>query len=653
MSKIIDNRYTVVKELKKGGYGQIFVVYHSLLKQNRVAKLLHRTEDINKERFVREGEILAKLEHRHIVKVLDFFVDSSNKEDNYYLIMPYFPHGSLEDRLKKEGFLQIEEVIAIGQQLSDALVYIHQNGIIHRDIKPANVLVFDDVNLHVKLSDFGIAQLLDDTSITQEGRAPYTRRYAAPEQHWGECTFQSDIYSLGATLYYLVTGKKEPLSIYEEHGDFIPPSNYRDDVPSWLEGIIWKSLSKEPKERYESAKKLLDALTDGDRDIDKTDETDGTEEQEAEPLEGEQPKPPALSKEVLLPSPNNEILWEYDAQAPILSRPIADRDNLYVSTREGKVIALSQHNGTGRGSDWPCELQLNKDAITGGLALCHNRLLVPGGDGTLYQIDVATGIVEKRYFIGGRLNAQPLVVEKRAYVVSDMSTKRYNSGEGHLAIVDVPRQALIASHSVSPSGLAARPALLGNTLYLGAKSTSKDTVYSIPKSGGKAKIICQTDRNVVSPIIADPQRRQLYIADLSGRIMSLSPKNNTVKTLFDTKSGIQAEMQMTDDRLYVGATNGRIYALNLTTGWFLRRKHYTWEYDTKAKIRGLAVLNQKYIFVLKQKGQVIALNEKGKLVWDWPDNGEVWITMLVTNRGRLYLCSNSGRITALAPNIRR
>ncbi|HEU4783375.1 MAG TPA: serine/threonine-protein kinase [Ktedonobacterales bacterium] len=219
-----------------------------------------------RKRFVREAETLQQMRHSNIVSVLDF----GEQDGLTYMILPYLSGGTLATRLSL-GSRPLPEADRYVTQIASALDYAHSLGVIHRDIKPQNVLLDAEGNAH--LSDFSIARLLEEsrTKLTSTSRMLGTPAYIAPEQiTTGQVSAASDIYSLGAMLFELVTGHApfEADSLMEmlrkQSQDMPPlPRAFRPDLPEPAEAVIWQALAKQPGERFTSASEMARAFSDG------------------------------------------------------------------------------------------------------------------------------------------------------------------------------------------------------------------------------------------------------------------------------------------------------------------------------------------------------------------------------------------------------
>ncbi len=210
------------------------------------------------ERFWREGKAAGRLTHPNIVTIYEVGKDG----DRHYIAMEYLEGFTLRDQIKSGGPLPLAEVVDYSLQLCSALAYAHANGVVHRDIKPENVQVLPGG--HIKLTDFGIARLMGEPSITQDGQVFGTPSYMSPEQVAGKAIDQrSDIFSLGVLIYEMVAGQK-PFT-----GDGIVTITYNimnlepsppPGAPPYLVGVIRKAMSKDPNMRYQTADAMADDI---------------------------------------------------------------------------------------------------------------------------------------------------------------------------------------------------------------------------------------------------------------------------------------------------------------------------------------------------------------------------------------------------------
>ncbi|QDV15911.1 Serine/threonine-protein kinase PrkC [Gimesia panareensis] len=250
--------YLIGKKIGAGGMGSVYLATNVHTDQQVAIKILPSAlarEAGFVERFHREIEALKKMHNPYVIE----FYDSGVENDIYYYVMEYVEGETLTKRLRRDKRIEWKTVVEISIQICSALKASHDAGIIHRDLKPSNLILKDDNT--VKLADFGVAQLFATEKLTVTGGIIGTAEYMSPEQAEGKrVTRQSDLYSLGAVMYVMLTGRppfsgKTMLAIIQKqkYGQFDRPSHYVDDLPVWLEDIVCKLLEKDPQKRYPDA----------------------------------------------------------------------------------------------------------------------------------------------------------------------------------------------------------------------------------------------------------------------------------------------------------------------------------------------------------------------------------------------------------------
>ena len=274
--------YTITSELARGGMGIVYRGRHITLPREVVLKRMRPASDSETGdlavRFRREAHIQCQLDHPHVVRVYEFFASS----EEWFLVMEYVAGSSLRTIIDEHGPLPPEEVARLALQALDALEYAHnieyadENGqagrtVIHRDIKPANLLLDHRGNL--KLTDFGIAKITGERQLTKTGFSPGTIDYMSPEQIRGlTVDARSDLYSLGATLYQMLTGRlpfagcttttRSDYDLLKAHVETDPPPAHAVNpaIPAGLSEIVAVSLARDPAQRWQSAADFAAAI---------------------------------------------------------------------------------------------------------------------------------------------------------------------------------------------------------------------------------------------------------------------------------------------------------------------------------------------------------------------------------------------------------
>jgi hypothetical protein len=273
-SQVIEARrfgqYRLGKQLGSGGMGEVFLAEHEMLKRPCAVKLI-RPEVVLRagsiERFEREVRINATLSHPNTVEIFDY---GRTEDGTYYYVMEYLPGMSLANLVERHGPLPPGRAVHLLRQVALALQEAHEAGLIHRDIKPSNIFAArrGGVNDVAKLLDFGLARpaaTAASAGSSDEGKILGTPLYMSPEQATGARSLdaRSDIYSLGAVAYYLLTGRP-PFDegtaigaiIAHARDPVVPPSMVREGIPADLDAVVLRCLAKEPMERYPDAEAL-------------------------------------------------------------------------------------------------------------------------------------------------------------------------------------------------------------------------------------------------------------------------------------------------------------------------------------------------------------------------------------------------------------
>jgi serine/threonine-protein kinase len=271
LSSHLSDCYAVERELGGGGMSRVFVAMEKKLERRVVIKVLPEdvAAGISSDRFRREIQLAAKLQHPHIVPVLS----AGEVDGKPYFTMPYIDGESLRQRIDRGGELPLDDALRILRDVASALSYAHKNGVVHRDIKPDNVMLEDEYAL---VTDFGVAKALTAAAeagapgtLTTAGTALGTPAYMSPEQAVADpaVDHRADIYAFGIVAYEALTGAppfagRSVQALLAAHAIQAPEpiTSRRPALPAWLAELVMKCLEKRPADRPQTAAELVRVL---------------------------------------------------------------------------------------------------------------------------------------------------------------------------------------------------------------------------------------------------------------------------------------------------------------------------------------------------------------------------------------------------------
>jgi len=258
-------KYRIIEPLGSGGFGTVYLAEDTWIDKRVAIKVPHR-QSLDFGELLREPRLLASLNHPNIVTVI-----TAEKQDNvFFIVMEYVPGDTLETIIGTKGALDLATVLDYTCQITNAVEHAHKQGVIHRDLRPANVFVTEkDL---VKVGDFGTSRFLEIAAhgTTVIGSPPYM----APEQFEGRAVFSSDLYSLGVTIYQMLTGTlpydtPAPSDLDRlRRGELVePPRRRNPSVPQVIEDIVMHALSGDVANRYQRAEDLMTDLLNARKEL--------------------------------------------------------------------------------------------------------------------------------------------------------------------------------------------------------------------------------------------------------------------------------------------------------------------------------------------------------------------------------------------------
>ncbi|HET8841236.1 MAG TPA: serine/threonine-protein kinase, partial [Ktedonobacteraceae bacterium] len=315
--------YKLMRLLGRGGFADVYLGEHIHLNTQAAVKILHtRLAEEDIQAFKGEAQMVARLMHPHIVRVLDFGVE----EMVPYLVMDYAPDGTLRNAFKKGQRVPLPTVLSWIKQAAEALQYAHDQRVIHRDVKPENMLV--GRNREILLSDFGIALVQQSSRVQSTQNIAGTIAYMAPEQISAHPRPASDQYSLGIVAYEWLCGVRPFQGSYTEIAvkqSMVPPppfQTYVPDIPPGVEQVIFHALQKDPGQRFPDIRSFVRALEQSALHPEAFSTRVSTQISPPQPVPssmpspGQQPAPP-----VLTPPPSNATGQSSLSTSPVLYPP--------------------------------------------------------------------------------------------------------------------------------------------------------------------------------------------------------------------------------------------------------------------------------------------------------------------------------------------
>ena len=266
IGKMLNNRYEILEKIGNGGMATVYRAKDHVLNRFDAIKFLKDEFTTDSEfikKFNSEAQAAASLTHPNIVQIFDV----CNEDNLYYIVMELIQGKTLKEIINEDGILSWKWSVNVAAQIASALETAHKNNIIHRDIKPHNIIITEDGI--AKVTDFGIAKAVSNSTITAFGSTIGSVHYFSPEHARGGYTdAKSDIYSLGIVMYEMLTGRvpfdaDTPVSVAlkQVQEEPVEPIKYNPNIPISVNRIILKAIQKDPNQRYQNATEMLKDLS--------------------------------------------------------------------------------------------------------------------------------------------------------------------------------------------------------------------------------------------------------------------------------------------------------------------------------------------------------------------------------------------------------
>lgn len=602
------DHYELIGEIGRGGMGVVYRAYQPALDRTIALKVL--SPDLAHQpglvaRLHREAISAARLRHPNIALLYEF----GQADHTPFLAMEYVPGSSLR-RLLEAGKLSPERVLAILQQIGDALDYAHGLGIVHRDVKPSNIVVCPGD--HAVLIDFGLAEMAESSLLTADSVVLGTPHYMAPEQAAGRGTdARSDQYALAAVAYELLTGtppfhgRSSTAVVHAHIYELPPPPTERcPALPVAVNAVLLRALSKTPQQRYPSLatfvaalrsalaappapslrpkRRRLLALTIGiglmavfllttlQRDV----QGGSIQDQQAEG---------GARSGVPLPQ---QIVWSYDSNLVGGPAPVVVDATLVVGTLDGAVVALRAESGDVR---WYISSVDGRKTIFGAPTAGDGLIFVGSTDEEVFGLSLDSGgVIWRRRVVGGVQlapildNERLIVTTTKGYIyvlqagsgqviwsrplalgmqVPTVSASRiFATADRSLSALDI-RSGTIDWEFETASMITTQPTVFGNVVLVG---TERGVLHALSIVSGQEQWRSQMHGALkAAPAVASDV---IFVVDQAGGVTALSADGRTVLWHFDTAAAITTTPLLADDKLFFGGSNGVFYALDARSG---------------------------------------------------------------------------------------
>jgi serine/threonine protein kinase len=588
------NRYLIQNVVGVGGMGAVYrardLHFPNVVKLVAVKEMIIQTRDelvrsTIVRNFEREANLLATLDHPSIPRIYDYFTHN----DRSYLILEYINGKDLEVIVgESESFLSEERVVQWGIELCDVLSYLHNHTpepIIFRDMKPSNVMI--NQHGHVMLIDFGIAKPFQGG---QRGTMIGTEGYSPPEQYRGEAGHLADIYALGATLHHLLTRRDPRLEPPFSFGER-PIRQINQVVSNEIESIINKSLCYEPKDRFQSAEEMKEALLHAARDtgmLTKIALTKAVSRGVGEAVkavwefacEDEIRGTPSFHDGIIyvgsydnnlyaLNGATGEFLWKYPTEGGIVSRPVIYENNLYFGSEDKRLHAITARFGR---LNW---MYYTDGPIRSSPHITEGHVIIGSDDAHLHAVNTISGRRAWRADLGAPVRSTPMVQNDLIYIGTE---------SGDFYCMDF--RSVIKWRFKAKRAITSSPVISQGVVYFGSVDS---TLYALDARTGW--VIWRFRLN--KPTIATPfiSGDFIFTGSIDGTIQCIDMRSAKETWTFNTENQVTGSPIIYKDSLYCGSVDGHLYCLEYRTG------RLRWKFQTQGAITGTPIAVDDLVYI--------------------------------------------------------
>lgn len=598
------SRYLIQNVVGMGGMGAVYrardLHFPNVVKLVAVKEMIIQTRDelvrsTIVRNFEREANLLATLDHPAIPRIYDYFTHN----DRSYLILEYINGKDLEVILgETESFLSEERVVQWGIELCDVLSYLHNHTpepIIFRDMKPSNVMI--NQHGHVMLIDFGIAKPFQGG---QRGTMIGTEGYSPPEQYRGEAGHLADIYALGATMHHLLTRRdprlEPPFSFAER-----PIRQINQAVSNETESIINKALLYEPKDRFETAEEMKEALLHAARDTGMLTKIALTKA--VSRVAGEATKPvwefacedeirgtPSFHDGIIyigsydnnlyaLNGATGEFLWKYPTEGGIVSRPVVYENNVYFGSEDKRLHAITARFGR---LNW---MYYTDGPIRSSPHIAEGHVIIGSDDAHLHAINTISGRRAGRADLGAPVRSTPLVHTDLIYVGTE---------SGDFYCMDF--RSTIKWRFKAKRAITSSPIIAQGVVYFGSVDS---TLYALDARTGWVIWRFRLNKpTITTPFISGDY---IFIGSIDGTIQCIDMRLAKDTWTFNTENQVTGSPIIYKDSLYCGSVDGYLYCLEYRTG------RLRWKFQTRGAITGTPIAVDDLVYIGSTDHRLYAL----------------------------------------------
>lgn len=597
----LQDRYLVLGVLGTGGMGSVYkgrdLHFPNVTKLVAVKEMINMATDPSMQEMVvrnfeREADLLATLSHPAIPRIYDYFTHESSS----YLVMEFIEGKDLEAILhEKEDFLSEEQVVAWSIELLDVLTYLHNHKpqpVVFRDMKPSNVMV--DHHGHIRLIDFGIARVFRPG---EKGTMIGTEGYSPPEQYRGEASPVGDIYALGATLHHLLTQRdpraEPPFSFAERSIREINPR-----VSPELEAVVNGALEYDPKDRYQTAESMRNALIAAAKQTGML---------------------PAKTAAGLRPRNEIEALWSFECEDEIRGTPVNHNGKLFVGCYDNNLYALDAKTGE----------FLWKFPTEGGIPttplIYDDALYVASEDHRLYALSPETGRLDWSYASEGPLRCSPAASQGHIFFGSD---DRYL----HVVSTATGRRAWRVE---AAAAIRSKPFIREERVYYGSESGD----FYCVDFRGEVKWRFRAKRAVTGSAIM--VESLLYFGSMDWTLYAVEVDGGWQVWRFRMGGPSISTPAFAEGRLYTGAADGNVYAIDA------RSSREIWRFETEHQVTGSPLVHEDSLFIGSVDGSMYCVDSRsGRQRWKYLTGGPITGTPIVVDN-TLFFGSTDHRVYAL------